>query len=202
MSSMLKNAVNKPMRQADGGSRPLSSKPQESMLELSDDSDEDYRKRVNKRPLDDLSSDSEDEKPQKELLVPLDTKPVEELLKTRRPRYNKPLTDDLLLSVNGIEKVYNEFPLYLKSSSVTSGHEGAYLTTLLTYYKNWQFQIFPGASFSDFISKTDTLGSKSRIRSYMNRLRDKERDRYLVSFFLFHPCFFCYSSLLLCRTKC
>jgi hypothetical protein len=197
MTTMLKTTNSKPIRhpQVEASSRAVGAKPKEKMLELSDDSDEDSVDN-RKRPLDSLSSDSDDESAKKESsITPLDTKPVEELLKTKRPRYNKPLTEELLLSVNGIEKVYNEFPLYLKSSSVTSGHEGAYLTTLLTHYKNWHFQVFPGASFSDFISKTDTLGSKSRIRSYMNRLRDKERDRYLVSVYhcqiaLFHFSFF------------
>jgi hypothetical protein len=146
-------------------------------------------------PLDsiDLSDDSEDDKP-----VPLKSdsnkrsldgadgenkpeEPVQELLRVKRARHSKPFTEDLLLSPNGLEKIYFEFPLTHKFSAKYMS-EADYLKKLLTGYKEWAFQLHPGLSFVDALSKTETLGSKARVRNYMLRLRDKERERYTVSF--------------------
>jgi hypothetical protein len=102
-----------------------------------------------------------------------------ELLKTKKARHFKPFTEDLLVCPDGLEKVYNEFPLKLKYTKNMT--EGQYLKRLITSYKEWAFQLHPGISFTDVVSKCESLGSKGKTRTCMGRIRERERDRYLVS---------------------
>jgi hypothetical protein len=106
---------------------------------------------------------------------------AEELLKTKRPRYNKPFTEDLLMGVTGLPRIYNEFPLACNKHPLTRGSEATYLKRLITLYKEWAFQLHPGVSFEDVVMKCETLGSKGRVRGYMQQMRENERDRYIVS---------------------
>lgn len=112
--------------------------------------------------------------------------PTEELLKTKRPRHNKPFTEDILMSVAGLPRIYNEFPLACSKYPITRGSEAAYLKRLITLYKEWAFQLHPGLSFEDVVLKCETLGSKGRIRGYMQQMRENERDRYIVSCTITH----------------
>ena len=152
----------------------------DQMIDMSD-SESDTESISKKRPL------LDDE----EAAVKTETnEPVEELLKVKRKRYVKPFTEELLVNPNGLEKIYNEFPLYCpydkRSFSVPykpnahASFEGEYLKRLLSKYKEWAFQLHPGVSFPDVINKCELLGSRGRIRGYVARLRERERDRYMV----------------------
>jgi len=48
-------------------------------------------------------------------------------------------------------------------------------------YKDWAFQLHPGMVFQDVLSKIEQLGSKERIRGYLQMQRENERNRYVVS---------------------
>ncbi len=111
-----------------------------------------------------------------------------ELLKTKRPRHNKPFTEDLLMGVTGLPRVYNEFPIASSKYQHTRGSEAAYLKRLITLYKEWSFQLHPGLSFEDVAMKCEILGSKTKVRMYMQQMRENERDRYIVSRLL-HLCY-------------
>jgi hypothetical protein len=58
------------------------------------------------------------------------------------------------------------------------------LNNLIMMYKEWAFQLYPGMSRDDLMDDAAKMGSKPSVKGYMSRLRDDERDRYIVSFFL------------------
>lgn len=115
-------------------------------------------------------------------------KPEVELLKTKRIRRGKPFTEDLLVGPHGLHKIYNEFPLKLKYQG--RGTEAKFLSNLMAMYKEWAFQLHPGLSFQDVMLKCNTLGSKGQVRGCVQNMRDRERDRYVVSAPPF-PCICC-----------
>lgn len=104
---------------------------------------------------------------------------ADELLRTKRPRNMKPFTEDLLTNPHGLSRIYHEFPLNAKFTS--RGSEAIYLQRLITMYKGWAFQLHPGVSFQDVLLKCETLGSKSKIRQTLTMMRERERERYIVS---------------------
>ena len=104
--------------------------------------------------------------------------PVEELLRTKRVRHNKPFNEDLLISDAGMSRIYREFPLAINYQA--RGSEAAYLKRLITLYKEWAFQLHPGLSFNDVMLKCEALGSKAVVRNHLQHLREMERERYMV----------------------
>lgn len=48
-------------------------------------------------------------------------------------------------------------------------------------YNEWAYQLFPGVNTADLLDTVGKMGSKPAVKAYMNRLRDTERDRYIVS---------------------
>jgi hypothetical protein len=48
-------------------------------------------------------------------------------------------------------------------------------------YQEWAFQLFPGLARDDLIDGVAKMGSKPLVRSHLMRMRDRERDRYMVS---------------------
>lgn len=163
------NQGNKPVAVPSKTTGPAS---KNDMVDLSSDDDSEAESVNRKR--------SAEEKNDKD-----NNEPVEQLLKTKKAR-SRPFSDDLLVSPNGLEKIYFEFPLYYKYSAGRHGTsttaEGDFLKRILTGYKEWAFQLHPGVSFTDAVGKCEVLGSKSRVRNYMMKMRDKERDRYMVRF--------------------
>lgn len=105
---------------------------------------------------------------------------AEELLRTKRQRFNKPFTEDLLVGYEGMQRIYSEFPLHCQAK-VPRGGEMNYLNRLLTRYKEWAFQLHPGLAFPDVVAKCEALGSKARVRNVLIQMRHSERDRYIVS---------------------
>lgn len=173
----------------------------ERMIEMSDDdSDDDKPVPLNlssnnnrKRTVDSEDSEEDNANGQNGKGEAGKEEPVEELLRIKRQRFHKPFTEELLISPNGLEKIYFEFPLICKYNPKYIS-EADYLKKLLINYKEWAFQLHPGLSFPDLISRTEVVGVKARTKTYTNRLRDKERDRYTV-----RPIrtFYCFSSIYL-----
>ena len=104
----------------------------------------------------------------------------EKLLKKKRIRVDKPFDENMLTSGNGLERIYQEFPNIYKCGG--RGSEAKSLKKLTAMYKEWAFQLHRGLAFQDVLSKCETLGSKGQVRSHLHRLRELERDRYIVSF--------------------
>lgn len=48
-------------------------------------------------------------------------------------------------------------------------------------YNEWAFQLFPGMNRDDLLDTVGKMGSKPAIKAHLNRMRDTERDRYIVS---------------------
>ena len=53
---------------------------------------------------------------------------------------------------------------------------------MLTLYKEWAFQLFPGLAFEDLLNATEKFGSKGSVKASIFELRDLERRRYMVKF--------------------
>ena len=129
--------------------------------------------------LDDMSGDdTEDEVTLKRTEPAKEEEPTEELVKRKKARLAKPFTEDMLTAVDGLQRIYQEFPKACPFRG--RGSEAKDLKKLMTSYKEWAFQLHPGIAFPDFLVKCETLGSKSRPRICLQQLREIERDRYLV----------------------
>lgn len=105
----------------------------------------------------------------------------EELLKTKKIKRARPFNEDLLCGDEGLLRVYEEFPIGCKFKTESRGSESAYLRRLITMYKEWAFQLHPGIAFSDVLHKCESLGVKSKVRGLLEKLRERERERYVVS---------------------
>jgi hypothetical protein len=102
----------------------------------------------------------------------------EELLKKKRKQMVKPFNEELLTNTDGLSRIY-EFSKKMKFRG--RGHEVDDVKLLMKVYREWAFQLHPGLAFTDVLARCETLGSKARVRHHMSSLRDKERERYLVS---------------------
>ncbi|KAG7384172.1 hypothetical protein PHYBOEH_009629 [Phytophthora boehmeriae] len=94
---------------------------------------------------------------------------------TTRKRRRNLLSEDKLVSAEGLRKVYRTFP-YQVSSDVT-GRESQALASLVKMYKQWAFDLYPGLNFEDFVARTETLGKGHQVQGLMAELRDKERRK-------------------------
>lgn len=164
--------------------RKLGAETGKSLVLSDSDDDASTEHDANSDDKDDLSIDSVKSKKQERkdgINNDEEKKPEEEVLlqTTKRPRNIKPFTEDLLTSYDGLRRIYDEFPNQVKY--IARGSEAAYLSRLLGLYKEWAFQLHPGLAFNDLLRKTETLGSRSRVRIELSKLRDMERDRYIVS---------------------
>eukprot|EP01038_Epipyxis_sp_PR26KG_P010401 gene10401-13970_t len=101
----------------------------------------------------------------------------EELLKKKREPSKKPFTEDLLISSEGLQRIYEDFPRYQQFHG--RGSEAKDIARLMDKYKEWAFQLHPGMAFIDVINKCETFGSRAVIKSKLVRLRETERDRYM-----------------------
>jgi hypothetical protein len=113
---------------------------------------------------------------------------AEELLRTKRARFMRPFTEDHLVGIDGLRRIYDEFPLNCKYEA--RGSELAYLRKVITMYKSWAFQLHPGVAFKDVVSKCENLGAKGKVRTHLMRLREDERDRYLVRYSFLNKLYF------------
>lgn len=135
----------------------------------------------------DLSdTDTEDESPvalKKSANTAGNEPPQEELLKKKKPRVARPFNEEVLMTPDGLLRVYEEFPKACPFHG--RGSEAKDLKRLTTMYQEWAFQLHPGIAFPDFLIKCEQLGAKASSRVHLQSLRDRERDRYVVSLLLF-----------------
>lgn len=108
-----------------------------------------------------------------------DDEKVEDLKREKRARNIKPFDEDLLISAPGLQRVHEEFPLLCKFRG--RGSEAQDLQRLMSMYREWAFQLHPGLSFPDVLSRMETLGSRAKIRTWLDNARETERYRYIVS---------------------
>lgn len=104
--------------------------------------------------------------------------PQEELLKKKKPRVTRPLNEEMLMTPDGLLRIYEEFPSACRFHG--RGSEAKDLKRLTTMYQEWAFQLHPGVAFPDFLIKCEQLGTKASSRVHLQGLRDRERDRYVV----------------------
>mmetsp|Transcript_33147 Transcript_33147/g.47952 ORF Transcript_33147/g.47952 Transcript_33147/m.47952 type:complete len:233 (+) Transcript_33147:19-717(+) len=128
--------------------------------------------------INDSSSDSEKSKGDKDASnMPEPEKLRDDDRKIRVKSY-KPFTDELLSCPEGLMRIHDEFPRVLTYHG--RGSEANYIKRLVTLYKEWAFQLHPGITFNDLLMKCESLGNKAPIRNYIQRLREKERSRYMT----------------------
>lgn len=144
----------------------LSDSDNDASTELDDNTSVDSAKNRGKK---DENNDEKDKKKEEEVLLQV----------TKRPRMAKPFTEELLTSWDGMKRIYEEFPMKCRFNA--RGSEAAYLWRLLGLYKEWAFQLHPGLAFNDILRKTETLGARGKVRVELSRMRDIERDRFIVS---------------------
>ena len=139
-----------------------------------------------RRPLDTNASDddTEDEDikrttPGNQVKGKEDEIAADELMVKKKARHSKPFTEDVLTLPDGLQRIYEEFPQSCKFRG--RGSEARDIKKMLTMYREWAFQLHPGLAFTDILSKCEALGMKSKTRACIQNLRDKERDRYIVS---------------------
>ena len=113
--------------------------------------------------------------------IKADEEPTIELLKEKKKRkLLRPFNEDLLVGKDGLIRIYEDFPQKCRLNG-GRGNEAQDLKRLTTMYKEWVFQLHPGMSFQDALVRSENLGSKGKVRTYLNKLRDREKCRYLVS---------------------
>ena len=136
----------------------------------------------NRRPLDLNMSDGETEDEDKPTQAPKSTDELiaeaDELIVKKKARHTKPFTEDVLTHPDGLQRIYEEFPVACKFRG--RGSEAKDIKKLMAMYREWAFQLHPALAFSDIISKCESLGSKGKTRYFIQNLRDRERSRYIV----------------------
>jgi hypothetical protein len=164
------------------GKRPLGREENNKSIALSDSDDDSTEHDGSSDEKDDGSVDSAKAKNEESKDQKGEKKSEEEVLlqTTKRQRFFKPFTEELLTDRDGLRRIYEEFPRQCKY--VARGSEAVYLSRLLGLYKEWSFQLHPGIAFNDVLRKTEALGSRARVRVELAKLRDIERDRYIVRY--------------------
>jgi hypothetical protein len=149
-----------------------------------------------RRPLE-TASDDETEDEDKQNSAKAESKDAEiaadELLVKKKARYARPFTEDILTLPDGLQRIYEEFPLTCKFRG--RGSEAKDIKKLMSTYREWAFQLYPGLAFPDIVSRCEALGGKAKTRTTLEHLREQERDRYIVSAFcvIFFFWFFLYA---------
>ena len=113
----------------------------------------------------------------------------EELIVKKKARNSKPFTEDILVHPLGLQRIFEEFPQSFRfhnsnnfnSTAASNGCEAKDIKRLMNMYKDWAFQLHPGMVFQDVVFKIEQLGSKERIKGYLQMQRENERNRYVVS---------------------
>eukprot|EP00941_MAST-03F_sp_MAST-3F-sp1_P000397 g397.t1 len=93
-------------------------------------------------------------------------KPV--VKKPRAPKFEA----STLQGSDGLRYLYKEFPKKVKYSG--HGHEASALRRLVTLYKSWAFNAYPGRlSFQDMLAKIEKLGT-NKLKFDVIGIREKE----------------------------
>lgn len=105
------------------------------------------------------------------------------LIKKKPKRRGVPFSEDVLTSPDGLDRLYNDFSRAQNKKPLFRGrgYEEQDLKNMLRMYKDWGFNLYPGLSFTDLLNSIERLESKPKVRACMGRLRNKERNRYLVN---------------------
>jgi hypothetical protein len=86
------------------------------------------------------------------------------------------LNAGILLSSDGLKKVYEEFPRSCKFRG--KGYENQDLKNMISCYKYWAFMLLPGTAFTDFLLKCEQLGSSNEVKTAMNQYRQMEKEHF------------------------
>mmetsp|Transcript_9663 Transcript_9663/g.21691 ORF Transcript_9663/g.21691 Transcript_9663/m.21691 type:complete len:306 (-) Transcript_9663:1059-1976(-) len=131
-----------------------------------------------------LASDDDTEDEDRTTPLAKDGNPDEELmgvadeLVVKKVKRMRPFTEDVLTLPDGLQRIHEEFPVSCRFRG--RGSEANDVKKLMAMYREWAFQLHPGLSFGDVLSKCDALSGKPKTRACLQDLRDRERDRYIV----------------------
>ncbi|KAJ1430240.1 hypothetical protein B484DRAFT_361419 [Ochromonadaceae sp. CCMP2298] len=103
---------------------------------------------------------------------------VADELVVKKVKRMRPFTEDVLTLPDGLQRIHEEFPVSCRFRG--RGSEANDVKKLMAMYREWAFQLHPGLSFGDVLSKCDALSGKPKTRACLQDLRDRERDRYIV----------------------
>ncbi|XP_020595802.1 TIMELESS-interacting protein [Phalaenopsis equestris] len=87
------------------------------------------------------------------------------------PRSRPKLTQDLLLSDDGLGYVLRHFPRAFKYRG--RGHEVSDLGNLIGMYAEWHSHLIPYYSFDQFIRKVEQVGASRRVRRCIHELKER-----------------------------
>ncbi|OQR88156.1 hypothetical protein ACHHYP_07322 [Achlya hypogyna] len=105
--------------------------------------------------------------------APVEAAPAEEA-KPKKKR--NVFSDQHLLSSRGFRLVYEKFPEHFKEP-VVEGMEALALRDLMTCYKEWAYELYPGLRFEDFVERTETIAKKAAVGELLHELRGIEAKR-------------------------
>ena len=97
--------------------------------------------------------------------------------KGKKRLQKRKFTEELLMSADGLKRIYREFPLSWKSRG--RGNEAQDLTRLITLYKEWAYQLHAGISFPDVVKYAHKFGSRRVVKDACLDMREEERSRYM-----------------------
>ncbi|RHY26320.1 hypothetical protein DYB32_008049 [Aphanomyces invadans] len=95
-------------------------------------------------------------------------------LKAKKKRAT--FSEQHLLGPKGFSLVYSSFPTHF-NGAVTNGNESEALRELITAYKEWAYELYPGLNFEDLVDRTEIIAKKATVSSYLSDLRQQERKR-------------------------
>lgn len=98
---------------------------------------------------------------------------------TSRKTKRQKVSEDLLCDALGLQRMYAEFSAACPYQG--RGTETSFLKNVIHKYQEWSFQLCDKLHFEDVLNSIETLPSKARLRQTLIQLRDKERNRYIVS---------------------
>ncbi len=111
-------------------------------------------------------------------------------IEAKKRKLARKFDEDLLIGKDGLTRIYEDFP---RNSRLNGGrgYEAEDIKRLTSIYKEWIYQLHPGFSFQDALMRSENLGSKGKVRHYLDKMRDREKGRYLVSVYIY-TYYFCF----------
>jgi len=73
------------------------------------------------------------------------------------------LNDQHLVGKQGFQYVYESFPQQLATPA--PGMEAKALNDLISCYKEWAYELYPGLAFEDFVDRTESISKKQAVSS-------------------------------------
>ncbi|CAK4069004.1 unnamed protein product [Aphanomyces euteiches] len=86
-------------------------------------------------------------------------------------------SDQHIVGARGFSYIYNKFPTHFNRGDAIEGNEAIALRDLISGYKEWAFELYPGLNFDDLIERTEVIAKKASVTALIQDLRQQERKR-------------------------